>query len=60
MADLEGEAKGDATPEELEFIHLNKTAAMIETALVMGGLVGGLSAGQIETLRQAGRISRGH
>ncbi len=55
MADLEGEAKGDATPEELEFIHLNKTAAMIETALVMGGLVAALSAGQLDSLRRAGR-----
>ncbi|WP_221029139.1 polyprenyl synthetase family protein [Actomonas aquatica] len=55
MADLEGEAKGDATPEELEFIHLNKTAAMIETALVMGGLVAGFDVGQLDRLRTAGR-----
>ncbi len=55
MADLEGEAKGDATPEELEFIHLNKTAAMIETALVMGGMVGGLTDPQLDDLRTAGR-----
>lgn len=55
MADLEGEAKGDATTEELEFIHLNKTAAMIETALVMGGLVAGFDAAQLDTLRLAGR-----
>ncbi len=55
MADLEGEAKGDATPADLEFIHLNKTAAMIETALVMGGLVAGFAPAQLDTLRTAGR-----
>src|SRR5262245_25221608 len=41
MEDLLAEKKPDATEEELGFIHLNKTAAMIEAALVMGGLVGG-------------------
>ena len=55
MADLLGEADGNATPEDLEYIHLNKTAAMIETALVMGGLVGGLAPRDLELLRQAGR-----
>ncbi|MEI6861296.1 MAG: polyprenyl synthetase family protein [Verrucomicrobiota bacterium] len=40
MEDLLAEKKSNATPDELEFIHLNKTAAMIEAALVMGGLVG--------------------
>jgi len=55
MADLEGEAKGDATAEELEFIHLNKTAAMIETSLVLGGLVAAADAPALAGLRQAGR-----
>lgn len=40
MEDLMAENKANATAAELEFIHLNKTAAMIETALVLGGLVG--------------------
>ena len=40
MEDLLAEQKTDATADELEFIHLNKTAAMIEAALVMGGLIG--------------------
>lgn len=44
-----------ATAEELEFIHLNKTAAMLEASLVCGGLAGGFSDGEIETLRGAGR-----
>ncbi|MEY4939777.1 MAG: hypothetical protein RIQ93_1512 [Verrucomicrobiota bacterium] len=40
MEDLLAEKKTTGTAAELEFIHLNKTAAMIETALVLGGLVG--------------------
>ena len=44
MEDLLAEKKADATPDELEFIHLNKTAAMIEAALIMGGLVGARAA----------------
>ena len=55
MEDLLAEKKSDATPEELEFIHLNKTAAMIEAALVMGGLIGGANEVAITTLRRAGR-----
>jgi geranylgeranyl pyrophosphate synthase len=55
MEDLLAEKKSDATPDELEFIHLNKTAAMIEAALVMGGLIGGASEENLATLRRAGR-----
>jgi geranylgeranyl pyrophosphate synthase len=59
MEDLLAEKKADATAAELEFIHLNKTAAMIEASLVMGGLVavGGdpSRTGTLETLRRAGR-----
>jgi len=60
MEDLLAEGKLDSTAEELEFIHLNKTAAMIEAALVMGGLVA-LAAGPatttpaLPTLRRVGR-----
>ena len=55
MEDLLAEKKADATPDELEFIHLNKTAAMIEASLVMGGLIGGASEEHITALRRAGR-----
>ncbi len=55
MEDLLAEKKSDATPSELEFIHLNKTAAMIEASLVMGGLVGGATETQLAALRTAGR-----
>jgi geranylgeranyl pyrophosphate synthase len=55
MEDLLAEKKADATPEELEFIHLNKTAAMIEAALTMGGLVGGAPEPGLAALRSCGR-----
>ncbi len=44
-----------ASAGELEFIHLNKTAAMLEASLVCGGLAGGLAAEPLEMLRRAGR-----
>ena len=55
MEDLLAEKKANATADELEFIHLNKTAAMIEASLVMGGLVGGAGEKDLGTLRKAGR-----
>lgn len=44
-----------ATAAELEFIHLSKTAAMLEASLVCGAIAGGLNAASVETLRDAGR-----
>lgn len=55
MEDLLAEKRANATSEELEFIHLNKTAAMIEAALVLGGLVGHATEGAVTALRAAGR-----
>ncbi|HEY0967307.1 MAG TPA: farnesyl diphosphate synthase [Opitutaceae bacterium] len=55
MEDLMAEKRANATADELEFIHLHKTAAMIEVSLVLGGLVGGAGTTAVETLRQAGR-----
>jgi geranylgeranyl diphosphate synthase type II len=55
MEDLLAEKKSDATTAELEFIHLNKTAAMIEVSLVAGGLCGGADDAQLAALRNAGR-----
>lgn len=55
MEDLLAEKKANATSDELEFIHLNKTAAMIEAALVMGGSVGGAPLGDVAALRSCGR-----
>lgn len=55
MEDLLAEKKTGSSADELEFIHLNKTAAMIEASLVMGGLIGAASASDLVTLRKAGR-----
>ncbi len=54
MEDLLAEKKADATAEQLEFIHLNKTAAMIRASLVMGGHCGGLRADELDALRTLG------
>jgi geranylgeranyl diphosphate synthase type II len=48
-------AEKSATPDALRFIHLNKTAAMIETSLAMGGMCAGVGPGVLATLREAGR-----
>jgi len=55
MEDLLAEKKANATAAELEFIHLNKTAAMLTVSLVAGGLCGGATEAQLATLRDAGR-----
>ncbi len=55
MEDLLAEKKADATADELEFIHLNKTAAMLTASLVAGGLCAGATEGQLAALRLAGR-----
>jgi geranylgeranyl diphosphate synthase, type II len=55
MEDLLAEKKADATAAQLEFIHLNKTAAMIRASLVMGGLCAGLRAPELDALRLLGR-----
>jgi geranylgeranyl pyrophosphate synthase len=55
MEDLLAEKKADANADQLEFIHLNKTAAMIEAALTMGGLTAGAAEAAISSLRLFGR-----
>ena len=55
MEDLLAEKKTDATADQLEFIHLNKTAAMIEAALVLGGLTRGATESDQAALRAFGR-----
>lgn len=54
MEDVLAEKKADATTAELEFIHLNKTAAMIEASLVLGGLVAGMPETSLAALRRTG------
>ncbi len=55
MEDLLAERGAGASPAQLDFIHLSKTAAMIEASLAMGGLCGGASPSELGTLRAAGR-----
>jgi len=55
MEDLLAEGRGDADPQALRFIHLNKTAAMVEASLAMGGLCGGAPTDASDGLREAGR-----
>lgn len=53
MADLEGEGR-TVTLEEVDFIHLRKTAALITAAVVAGALAVGASAEQVAALRRYG------
>ncbi len=55
MSDLLAEHRSNVTAAELDLIHFNKTAAMIESSLVMGALVGGASVSDIDLLRRVGR-----
>lgn len=49
------QGRAPATAADLEFIHLNKTAAMLEASLVCGGLAGGIDENGVRLLRLAGR-----
>lgn len=53
MEDLLGE-KEAATPERLEFIHRNKTGALITCSLVMGLMLSDAPEGKVEVMRTAG------
>jgi len=55
MEDLLAEKKADITAAGLEFIHLSKTAAMIEASLALGGFCGGATETDLRTLRDGGR-----
>jgi geranylgeranyl diphosphate synthase type II len=55
MEDLLAEKRTDVTAGDLDLIHLNKTAAMIEASLVMGGIVGGAETSTLDALRRIGR-----
>jgi len=54
MEDILGETRS-LNEDELAFIHLNKTAALIEASLEMGAVIGGANADQIESIREYGR-----
>ncbi|MES1167722.1 MAG: polyprenyl synthetase family protein, partial [Oleiharenicola lentus] len=48
------ERKANVTADELQHIHLNKTAAMICASLLAGGICGGATLEQREALRLTG------
>jgi geranylgeranyl diphosphate synthase, type II len=52
--DMEGENSA-CTPDQLDFIHLNKTAALIAASLKMGGRIGGGTPQELQRLEEAGR-----
>jgi len=54
VEDILGEQR-QISADGLDFIHLNKTSALIETSLKIGAAVGGGNAGQIEKLAEYGR-----
>ncbi|VVB10005.1 unnamed protein product [Arabis nemorensis] len=57
VVDISSEGLGlnDVGLEHLEFIHLHKTAALLEASAVLGGIVGGGSDDEIERLRKFAR-----
>lgn len=55
VVDIMCEGVADVGLEKLEFIHLHKTAALLEAAVVLGGIVGGGSDEEIERLRKFAR-----
>ena len=54
LLDLRAEGR-DVSPEELETIHLGKTARLISAAAAMGGIAAGAPAEQVERLERFGR-----
>jgi len=54
MEDILGEGV-PFSEDTLDFIHRNKTSALIECCLVLGGIVGGATPEQTEALRSYGR-----
>ncbi|CAL9064820.1 geranylgeranyl pyrophosphate synthase 7, chloroplastic-like [Musa acuminata AAA Group] len=56
VADLEATGLGNPVSlDTLEFIHLHKTAVLLEASVVLGAILGGASDDQIERLRKYAR-----
>lgn len=55
VVDVESEKKGTLlSMEQLMFIHENKTAALLQSALMIGAILAGASSEQIKVLEEAG------
>ena len=56
VVDVEAEKKQEViTKEKLDFIHHNKTAALIEAALAVGGILSGASDTEVQKLELVAR-----
>ncbi|KAG2408706.1 hypothetical protein LR48_Vigan01g187700 [Vigna angularis] len=55
VVDIKSEGLDDVGLERLEFIHLHKTAALLEGAVVLGAILGGGTDEEIEKLRKFAR-----
>lgn len=55
VVDIDSEGANDVGLELLEFIHVHKTAALLEAAAVIGAIVGGGSDEEVEKLRKFAR-----
>ncbi|MCH4192296.1 MAG: polyprenyl synthetase family protein [Butyrivibrio sp.] len=53
-ADIEAEKRSDLTQEELLFIHENKTAAMIESSLMIGAILAGAAEADVQKMQRIG------
>ena len=54
-ADIEAEGKASATEEELIYIHENKTAAMLESSMMIGAILAGADSKRVNEIEQAAR-----
>lgn len=52
-ADLEAESKAHVTEEELLFIHENKTAALIQAAMMIGAILAGAGKQAVDAMERA-------
>lgn len=55
VVDIASTGAKDIGLERLEFIHIHKTAALLEAAVVLGAILGGGSETQVEKLRKFAR-----
>ncbi|MEA2239757.1 MAG: geranylgeranyl diphosphate synthase, type [Thermoanaerobaculia bacterium] len=54
VADIIATGMNEATAEQLDFIHRNKTGKLLTASVVLGGLLANAAAEQIEALRRYG------
>nr|ACQ90682.1 geranyl diphosphate synthase large subunit [Humulus lupulus] len=55
VVDIDSEGLANVGLEQLEFIHLHKTAALLEASVVLGAILGGGTDEQVEELRSFAR-----